>query len=179
MLQIAIILAIICGFACMVKPLQKRVPERTYRLLLFVAFLVYVAGNLYFTILSRKPMPVRRIELNPFLSYVRMFQSTTETANRELYGWVAEFFLNSDNALQGIILNVLLYIPLGYMLPLMFPGLCRSQVLRISLAATVGTELIQMIEKFGWCEMSDVLHNMLGSVIGYLIYSKKFSKHKS
>ena len=178
MLQIAIILAIICGFTCVVKPLQKRLSGRMYRLLLVGAFLVYVAGNLYFTILSREPMPARLIELRPFASYVRMFQEPLGVVGNELNGWLAKFFLSSEYAVHGIILNVLLYVPLGYILPLLFPKLYRSQILLISLAATVGTELTQMITRLGWCETDDVLHNMLGAAIGYLIYSKQSVKHK-
>lgn len=174
MLQVAIIVAVVVMIVCMDRLLQKRVSARMYRPILWTVFVGYLASNLYFTIFSRPPSPEYRIELMPFASYGRIAKPAQETTESLLNGDLAKFFLNSGNALQGIVLNVLLYFPLGYMLLLLFPRLSNRHVITIALAATVSTELIQLIFKRGWCETDDLIHNTLGAVIGLVVCRKQY-----
>lgn len=179
MLQIVIILAIICVFACTVKPVQRRMSSRTFRLLIIAAFLIYAAGYLYFTFFSRNPMQERHVELRPFMSYARIFSGSTEAGEEGVNGWLAQYFLVAGNPAQGIALNILLYVPLGYMLPLANTKLKCGGVIGIALAATAMTELMQLTTKLGWCELDDIIHNMLGALAGYLIYRRQFGKYRA
>ena len=69
----------------------------------------------------------------------------------------------------NLIGNVILFVPLGFCLPVHFPSL-RSGVrlffLSFVLIATV--EVLQMLTGLGSCDVDDLLLNMLGTAIGYI-----------
>lgn len=173
MLQIAIITAVIAVFACMVQPLKCRMPPRLFTGLMWCAAFVYLAGFLYFTLLSRTPAGSSMLEWRPLASYVRMCTEAPAESGNALNGWLAQYFLHPQFPLQGIILNVLLFVPMGYLLPMLFPRWTRRRVLLTALAVTVATELTQLVTHLGWCEMDDVLHNMLGAALGQMLYARQ------
>lgn len=69
---------------------------------------------------------------------------------------------------NNIIQNILLFIPLGFLL-----GGKRGVI--AGLLLSIGIELTQYIFRLGYCELDDVLNNTIGTVIGALLY-KKFGK---
>ena len=69
---------------------------------------------------------------------------------------------------NNIIQNILLFIPLGFLL-----GGKRGVI--TGLLLSIGIELTQYILRLGYCELDDVLNNTIGTVIGALLY-KKFGK---
>ena len=70
----------------------------------------------------------------------------------------------------GIVLNVFLYYPLGYLVPQLFPRLKPWQVIAIGCLCSVATEATQYLFQMGWCEMDDVIHNTLGAALGVGAY---------
>ena len=69
---------------------------------------------------------------------------------------------------NNIIQNILLFIPLGFLI-----GGKRGIIAGALLS--IGIELTQYIAVLGYCELDDVLNNMIGAAIGALLY-KKFGK---
>ena len=64
--------------------------------------------------------------------------------------------------------NVVMFIPLGYLLPSAFPRL--QKVWRTMLACTgiiCLVELCQMVTLLGTCDIDDLILNLLGCAIGY------------
>ena len=91
-------------------------------------------------------------------------------------------FLDGTNSLDRLILNILLYYPLGYLLPILFPKLKPKHVILIGCLCSIATEATQYILKMGWCETDDVIHNTLGTAIGVWVWhlqSKRLNKPKS
>lgn len=170
MLQIILVINFILVIILMTIKAKRSFSRQWANGLLWLSFILYAAGNLYFTLFSRTPMGKIYFELRPFASYIRMFRDTSNMADNELNGWLAKFFLTASHPIQGIILNILLYVPLGYLLPELFHKLSNKQVLLISFLATFCTELTQLTLKLGWCETDDLIHNMLGAAIGLAIY---------
>jgi len=73
---------------------------------------------------------------------------------------------------QLIVFNMLMFAPLGFLLPLLARGMRRLlPVLVVSLVVTTGIELFQMFTRRGIFELDDLLHNTLGSIAGYLLMS--------
>lgn len=72
--------------------------------------------------------------------------------------------------LQLIVLNIAMFMPLGFLLPLIHP---RNQsfwrVLAISAIFTFVLELLQMVTGRGIFELDDLFHNIIGSLAGYMI----------
>lgn len=70
-------------------------------------------------------------------------------------------------------MNVLLFVPLGMLLPELFPADCPlSRRLLVtgltSLALSTGIELMQWCRTLGTAETDDVLANTLGALLGVL-----------
>lgn len=102
-MQISIIMTVVLLLEFLTPQLKWRMSEKVFQYLLRSIFFLYNVGNLYFTILSRTPSPYQRIELMPFSSLCRIRETTQEKTVSVLIGALAKFFLNSDNAMQGII----------------------------------------------------------------------------
>ena len=80
--------------------------------------------------------------------------------------------------IEGILLNIILYYPLGYLLPILFPKLKPKHVILIGCLCSIATEATQYLLKMGWCETDDVIHNTLGMWVWHL-QSKRLNKPKS
>lgn len=70
-----------------------------------------------------------------------------------------------------VVENVLLFIPYGFVCPWAFPwlrGFFRNAL--AAFATSLGVETIQLITGRGYFQIDDILTNVLGAVIGYLIF---------
>ena len=65
------------------------------------------------------------------------------------------------------ILNVVLFVPLGFLLGCGFMGMTWKRALLIGCGLSVAIELLQLVFQKGFCETDDVIHNMAGCLIGY------------
>ena len=59
--------------------------------------------------------------------------------------------------------NILVFIPFG----LLFPGKQWKWLLLTVLLFSAGIEAVQYVLNFGWCEIDDVICNVLGAAIGF------------
>ena len=68
------------------------------------------------------------------------------------------------------ILNVVLFIPVGLLLGCGFREMTWKKVLTIGAILSFSIELLQLIFSKGLCEVDDVIHNVLGCIVGYGLY---------
>ncbi len=158
----------------------KYLSKRKTRKLLCIVLIVYIVGNLYFTFLSRTFATKRYIELKPFLVYSRLFVTQKDPPPTET--GILAMLQDATLPVWGVILNILLYYPLGYLLPILFPKLKPKHVILIGCLCSIATEATQYLLKMGWCETDDVIHNTLGTAIGVWVWhlqSKRLSKPTS
>ena len=66
-------------------------------------------------------------------------------------------------------LNFILFIPIGLLLGFGFKKITWKKVLLIGLGISFSIELLQFIFKRGLCEVDDLIHNVLGTLIGYAL----------
>jgi len=69
-----------------------------------------------------------------------------------------------------VIENVLLFIPLGLLLPFWFPTGRRGIVIIVGLVCSIGIEVTQLVTGYGFCQLDDVIMNTAGTFVGYLLY---------
>ena len=95
------------------------------------------------------------LNLKPFHT-IRLFLNVI---TRPSYGNSALFNLGG---------NVILFIPLGFFLPRVFPALkkFRSTILATALIITA-VELTQLFTLLGSCDIDDLILNIIGAAIGY------------
>lgn len=74
----------------------------------------------------------------------------------------------SVSELQLILFNMLMFAPLGFLLPLLWKKARQLRVTTaISLCLTGGIEVFQLLTGTGIFELDDLFHNLLGSLFGY------------
>lgn len=85
-------------------------------------------------------------------------------------GYVNAWNKWSITELQMILFNMLMFLPLGFLLPLLSRKTERFRILlAVSFAVTVGIEILQLVTSTGIFELDDLFHNMLGSIMGYAL----------
>ena len=82
--------------------------------------------------------------------------------------------ISTNQFLRSILLNILLFIPLGMIISSLRNGTVIVPLF-IGLGITIITEILQYLTKLGWAELDDVLNNCVGMAIGILLYKK--SRH--
>ncbi len=103
-------------------------------------------------------------------------------ANLHLFSSYKEAYNNMQISLfRNIILNILLFIPLGFLLPFYSDKLKKGyKIILIGFIFTLIIEIIQYITKIGIFEIDDILNNIIGTLIGYCIFKIYYNlKNKS
>ncbi len=128
---------------------------------------VYVAAIIYLAFISREPMLVHHYSISLFDGARRGLGFGGGVLAGLLHGNVK---ITNWSELRNIILNILLLIPFGYLLPTLFPRLRWWQVILLGLAFSLTIELLQLITKLGYADVDDLINNTLGAAIGWLCY---------
>ena len=69
--------------------------------------------------------------------------------------------------------NIIMFIPLGLLLPNVFPKLSSlPRVLLATAGIIVAVEVIQLFTLVGSCDIDDLILNVPGAGLGYLIHSR-------
>ena len=138
------------------------------------AFLcTYFIAVLIITLGSRRADIVAHVALNPFHVYHTWLRAVAEGIQK--YGWseLGKRLWWYRYQFGNMVLNVLLFMPLGYLLPVSIRRFNRWwQVLSIGFLFSLLIETVQLLTRLGWFDASDLLHNTLGALIGYWIYCK-------
>ena len=117
----------------------------------YTYILLYVLCILYITILSRTPALARNVRPIPFWSFLDWFNGNWSRGG-------------------SIALNIVLFIPLGYLLA----GVWKSKwvPLTICLTVPIAIEVVQYFTYYGYFDTDDIIANFLGGVIGILCYQQ-------
>ena len=110
------------------------------------------------------------------LSWINLIYEVVYSAYTWL-GWrfYREFMYMTDS-LRNLFGNILLMIPFGYILPLIWKeriNKCYKAVL-LGVGVSLLIEIIQLITLKGFCDIDDVILNGIGCVIGWKIYRSLF-----
>ena len=110
--------------------------------------IAYILCILFITILSRTPSLVHTVRTTPFWSFLDWFKGNWARGG-------------------SIALNVILFIPLGYLLA----GVWKWKPVPIlaCLAITIAIEAVQFVAYRGYFDVDDIISNALGGVIGAAI----------
>lgn len=132
-------------------PRPSRPPKSPHRSLPLFLLLTYAYITLQFAFFSRPPGSRSTISLVPGATWGTTIQS---------HAYVIE--------------NILMTIPLGILLPSLWPGKSSlrslAKCLSITLACSVALETAQFLTQRGHCQTDDVLANVAGAIIGWLLF---------
>lgn len=90
--------------------------------------------------------------------YIWVLRHSTDTAQR-------------SNALANLLGNVMLFVPLGVFLPLLFASLRKFwRFGLLTVAIILALELTQAVAGLGTCDVDDLILNLIGTWLGYLLW---------
>lgn len=126
---------------------KKRFP---YKLILWwIPFLLYLVIVVYATLLQRNPIWSHGV--------ISLFSTYKEA-------WIRASF----DAWKNMILNILMFVPLGFWLPVGYKWFRKFwRTYLFGFLATLGIETLQILLSRGLFEVADLVHNTLGAMIGY------------
>lgn len=149
--------------------------DRILKTLLFV----YIVAVLFITIGSRYTVVETHVVMNPFHVYRVAYLSISEGVRA--YGWKQvlvriKWYRDQFNSLG---LNILLFVPLGYLVPSIFFKFDRWwKMFLIGCLFSILIEMIQLLTKCGWFDTSDILHNSIGVMLGWIVFVKIIGKKR-
>ena len=144
--------AVLYAFFAFITRKKLAAPLRTH-LLRFV-FLVYVVCVFMLTLSFSKSGSAGSVNFVPFSSVFYALDSGFETAR------------------YLIALNIIMFIPMGVLLPCVFKKVDKLyKAALISLAATIVIELIQILLPVRAFDIDDILMNTLGCAIGFALFA--------
>lgn len=128
----------------------KNLTKKQWIVLILISGWLFVVLGL--TIFSRGASFAGSINITFFTSYINAWNK-----------WSLEEF-------QLIIFNMLMFAPLGFLLPLLSKKEEKFSIMCLtSFLVTLGIETTQLITGTGIFEFDDLIHNFLGSLFGYFI----------
>ena len=85
--------------------------------------------------------------------------------------YIEAYHMMKISLFRNIILNILLFIPLGFILPIYFKKLDKwYKTIAFGILTTIMIELVQYTTRIGIFELDDILNNNIGILIGYSYY---------
>lgn len=184
MTRIIICSILVLGCLLILSCLQRFFSKNKYLLsITIIFFIIYLGGYLYFTFFSREAGPVAVIRLQPLRAYrlaftfdAGFFHVIKQIFTQGLSGGVDSIHVESTESLEGIILNILLFIPFGYMLPCIFKKFQKALwgVILIGFVCSLLTETVQLVTHLGWFDLDDLLNNTIGCLLGVMFFKILF-----
>lgn len=149
-------------------------PER-FRSVIRLLLPAYLLLNLYFTFLMREPSEDYPIILTPLHSYFVILGWDIQelSALRQiLQGAWEEPIAFAFESLIGIVQNLILFMPFGFLLCGATDQPRTSRILLLGFLLSLSIELCQLFFRLGWFEVDDILHNVLGTYLGICLYRR-------
>lgn len=158
LIPLILILAVVAIFLNRIQNQAKAHGQhKTTAITLLTAILlgIYLLIYFYLTFGFRRPAKTASISLKPFWSYRAAFQLNPPGIERL-------------GLARQILLNILLTIPAGLLLPILYSKTRHPYLLAVAtvLALSLLTETFQYLTRLGLCEIDDVINNLLGGLLG-------------
>ena len=172
---------------------------RQYMLLGIIASIVIVTLFLigYFLVYRKLMKGTKKLKASKvglwsiFLIYMIVVLGATigdrvsgyESINLHLFSSYKDVYNNfSLGEWRNIILNILMFVPIGFMIPLIFKKCERCYITYlVGFGITLFIEILQLVSKRGIFELDDIINNSLGCAIGYgivMLFISLFKRKK-
>ena len=134
--------------------------SRPVKVLLILMLAGYLCVYAWLTVFCRTAFETPQLILVPFWSY------------GEAFSLEGGLHIQRLGLARQIILNILVFVPLGILLPEILHGKKNRVLLTLlyGFGLTLLTELVQYWTRRGYCETDDLIHNNLGCLLGLGVY---------
>ena len=143
---------------------------------IYLAILVaYTVGILVITLISRSFTDKVIVVLDPLRSVKTIFRRIYEGYQLNGLNGAIRRISWVQAPLSSLLLNIILFIPIGYLLPLACESVRQvKKVVFFACTFSIIIEIIQLLSHLGWFDVSDIINNTVGAILGYYLYKKVF-----
>lgn len=155
---ILIVIWAIYRIIVLIKSKDKNILREVAINIFFIYFLILI--NL--TICKMDMLQIRfqhkfYVNYIPFIETINMFKDN---------------FIGVGNAVYNVVGNILLFVPLGFFIPLLFKKKNKiSSIALYGFCASLAIELIQLLTAINSTDIDDIIFNTLGAVLGFFIFN--------
>lgn len=140
---------------------KKRQIDIFFQVLLYAVFAFYLV--LLFLILFRTHYHARSVNLVPFRGIASYLTGVDFIASQD------DNYLLRAFALENILGNIVIFIPLGVYITLFFKDKRIGKNLVLFLLTSLAVEILQVLFKYGIGDIDDVILNCIGGAVGILL----------
>ena len=144
----------------------------------YVLLGAYVGGVLWLTLVKRLGMEILRVRFQPFYVVRQMlncwfgFKEIASSTCRAVFRNSKNLFGSSHaSPVEDLFLNIILFVPFGFLLPYLFPKLNAWKTILLATVFSSVVEAVQYFAHMGCCDIDDVINNVLGTCIGYACWA--------
>lgn len=144
-----------------------------------VLLALYLIGVLIITLFTRTYDPDKQPMLNPLYKYYLIVKRLYQNGRNDGFVGIARMLRNNEYIITELVLNILLLIPLGLIVPIVskcFRYCWKAVLLGLSISLLI--EVTQLFTRLGCFELVDLLNNTLGTWIGFGLFCKYVNKPK-
>lgn len=148
---------------------RRKRQKRSIVLISSLLFIIYISFMIYVLFISpyynRAPGRVgyNLVPFKTILHYIINFR-----------------YYTLENALTNLLGNIVVFIPLGFFLPIIFRLLRRaSKTIMLVLILSLAAETTQRLLAVGSFDIDDIILNTMGGIIGYLVFKFIYRRIKS
>ena len=150
-LRVLFLLAIDIATAILMYKRYKKKLITINKAIVVVMLVTYITAVLFFTLLGRRTLEYYRFGPDVVSYYTALFGGSNDVDITEL------------------LLNILMFIPIGLLACLVFKRYRVFCSVCIGLCVSVFIELFQFLLRSGYVSATDVIHNTLGTLLGALL----------
>lgn len=128
------------------------------------SLLLYFLLLIYATFLSRTVAETYSYRLTVMNSAKQAF-ALDGTLWELIKGDFSLLHISDPSSLEGIAINILLFVPLGFLIARIWP-LHWWQIMLIGMLTSAAIEIVQLVTKLGMLDVDDWIFNTLGTALG-------------
>ena len=152
---------------------RENIEQKRLHLIVLSILLIYLVGVFVVTIGLRSYDDETKINLIPFRSLYLIVRQLVHSAKTWGVKNISHELTFMAKGLRNLFGNILLLIPLGYLVPILRQGFNRWwKAGLLGIGASMVIEIVQLISHRGYFDLDDVLMNSFGCVIGWLCYHR-------
>lgn len=174
MLRVIAFLGIVLIIAFVMKLLHEFCSRKTFYFLKWFIFCSYFMSVLYITIFSRPTGSEMKAKLGlfrPFRESFSLHYTWPETFRIFVTeGMSSAIHLRSNEMFPSMLLNIIMFIPMGNLIPYLVKKAKIKYACVIAGIVSLAIEMIQYFSMRGCFETDDLITNILGAFIGYILY---------
>ena len=160
-------------FGNLVDIMKINLKQKNSKVLIWILLLVYIAVLVKLIILKHYPLSLVIDELKniELLEIKRRFQWSNFIPFKTINNYLFLYNVNTNVVVQNLVGNIIAFIPLGFLLPILIKRLRNLKyIFFIALFTSLFFETIQILSGIGSFDIDDLILNTLGALLGYSIY---------